>query len=220
MKSARIHCDSAEKLAAESGFVEKPPVGIVANECASASYGVISSSIPTTQSEESMKTWTSVSPTYRNQSRRAVERMRSLSAAISGPGSSDSMSWRPPTRRRGSTAIASTMIPMPPSHCVNWRQMPSDRLISSKSVTTDAPVVVNPDMPSKYASSGLESCSPPSKRYGMPANAAASSHTSATTRNPSRMLTRPAAFAVARSSAQPTPLVTTPVTRNGTIVSP
>ncbi len=63
MKSARIHCDSAEKLAAESGCVEKPPVGIVENECASASYGVMSSSIPTTQSDESMSTWTSVSPT-------------------------------------------------------------------------------------------------------------------------------------------------------------
>ncbi len=45
--------------------------------------------------------------------------------------------------------MASTMIPIPPSHCVNWRQMPSERLISSKSVTTLAPVVVNPDMPSK-----------------------------------------------------------------------
>ena len=33
------------------------------------------------------------------------------------------MSCRPPTRSRGSTAMASTMIPMPPSHCVNWRHI-------------------------------------------------------------------------------------------------
>ena len=63
MNSARIHWASAEKLAAESGCVEKPPVGIVANAWASASYGVMSSSMPTTQSEESISTWTSVSPT-------------------------------------------------------------------------------------------------------------------------------------------------------------
>ena len=37
MKSARIHCAAGEKAAAESGCVEKPPVGIVENACASAS---------------------------------------------------------------------------------------------------------------------------------------------------------------------------------------
>ena len=41
-----------------------------------------------------------------------------------GPGSSDSIICRPPTRRRGRMATARTMIPMPPSHCVNWRHMP------------------------------------------------------------------------------------------------
>ena len=46
----------------------------------------------------------------------------------------------------------------------------------------------------------------------MPANAAASSHVMATTRNPSRTPTRTAAPAVARSSANPSPLVTTPAT--------
>ena len=72
-----------------------------------------------------------------------------------GPGISDSSSWRPPTRRRGSTAIASTMIPMPPSHCVNCRQN-SDRVRESLRCRSGrvAPVVVNPDIDSKYASIG------------------------------------------------------------------
>ena len=38
---------------------------------------------------------------------------------FSGPGTSESRSWRPPTRSRGNTASASTMMPIPPSHCVN-----------------------------------------------------------------------------------------------------
>ena len=58
---------------------------------------------------------------------RAVFRIRSENWLISGPGSSDSMTWRPPIRSRGRTAIASTMIPIPPSHCVNWRHMSMDR---------------------------------------------------------------------------------------------
>ena len=32
-----IHCAAGEKAAIESGCVENPPVGIVANACASAS---------------------------------------------------------------------------------------------------------------------------------------------------------------------------------------
>ena len=36
--------------------------------------------------------------------------------AISGPGSSDSIICRPPTRRRGRIATARMMIPIPPSH--------------------------------------------------------------------------------------------------------
>ena len=43
---------------------------------------------------------------------------------------------------------------MPPSHCVNCRHIPSERESSPKSLTTVAPVVVNPDIDSKYASSG------------------------------------------------------------------
>ena len=44
-----------------------------------------------------------------------------------GPGSSDSIIWRPPTLSRGSTATARMMIPMPPSHWVNWRHIESER---------------------------------------------------------------------------------------------
>ena len=62
---------------------------------------------------------------------------------------------------------------------------------SSKSVTTLAPVVVKPDIPSKYASIGWPSWSPPTKRYGSEAKAAVTSSVTETTRNPSRMPTRP-----------------------------
>ena len=186
------------------GCVEKPPVGIVENACASASYGrhqVVDADDPERREHAAPGR-----ASARRRGTRACARSSGCARREQrspGPGSSDSIICRPPTRSRGSTAIASTMIPMPPSHCVNWRHIPSERLISSKSVTTLAPVVVKPDMPSKYASSGFESWSPPSKRYGIDANAAASSQVSATTRKPSRTPTRPAAPAVSRSSAKP-----------------
>ncbi len=41
------------------------------------------------------------------------------------------------------------MIPMPPSHWVNWRHISSERSSAAMSVRTDAPVVVNPDIASK-----------------------------------------------------------------------
>ena len=46
------------------------------------------------------------------------------------------------------------MIPIPPSHWLSWRQMRIDRSSASTSVTTVAPVVVKPDIPSKNASIG------------------------------------------------------------------
>src|ERR671925_355014 len=49
----------------------------------------------------------------------------------------------------------------------------------------------------------------------MDANAAASSHVSATIRKPSRTPSLPARLAVRRSSAYPAPLVTVPATREG-----
>ena len=149
MKSAMIHWAPGENAAIESACVEKPPVGIVAKACASASYGVIASSRPSQPSEASSRVNRIVSPMYRTHSIRAVSRIRSPRAAISGPGSSDSIICRPPTRSRGRTATARMMIPMPPSHCVNWRHIESERESSSKSVTTLAPVVVAADMPSR-----------------------------------------------------------------------
>ena len=41
------------------------------------------------------------------------------------------------------------MIPIPPSHCVNWRHISSEWLSRSRSVSMLAPVVVKPDIASK-----------------------------------------------------------------------
>ena len=41
------------------------------------------------------------------------------------------------------------MIPMPPTHWLNWRHMSIDESSAGMSVTTLAPVVVIPDMASK-----------------------------------------------------------------------
>ena len=49
------------------------------------------------------------------------------------------------------------MIPIPPSHWLSWRQRRIDRSSASTSVTTVAPVVVKPDIPSKNASIGCDS---------------------------------------------------------------
>jgi len=58
----------------------------------------------------------------------------------------------PPTRSSGKKTIATTMIPMPPSHCRIPRQSKIPRGISSRPVITVAPVVVRPDIASKIAS--------------------------------------------------------------------
>ena len=63
MKSAMIHWVAAENAAIEFTCVEKPPVGIVVNACASASYGVIASSMPSHPSDASRSASTAVSPT-------------------------------------------------------------------------------------------------------------------------------------------------------------
>ena len=41
------------------------------------------------------------------------------------------------------------MIPIPPSHCVNWRHIARPRGSASTLVTMLPPVVLNPDIPSK-----------------------------------------------------------------------
>jgi hypothetical protein len=52
-------------------------------------------------------------------------------------------------RSRGSTATASTMIPIPPSQCESWRQSTSESGSASTSFTTVAPVAVKPETASK-----------------------------------------------------------------------
>ena len=54
-------------------------------------------------------------------------------------------------------------MPIPPSHCENWRHIAIDWLSAGISVSTLAPVVVIPDIASKYASIGLRSCGSPSR---------------------------------------------------------
>jgi hypothetical protein len=96
--------------------------------------------------------------------------------------------------------------------------MKSEWETASKSVMTLAPVVVNPDMDSKYAFTGLPSCSPPANTYGSAPTAAARSHVRETTRKPSRAPTA-SGLPAARSSAQPPPAQIAPAARNGHTVS-
>ena len=106
------------------------------------------------------------------------------------------------------------MIPIPPSHWVNWRQIARLRGSSSTCVTTLPPVVLKPDMPSKKASIGRSSWGSPERMYGSAPNAAAASHVSATTRNPSR-IPRRWSPRVAYVTAAATPPVIAPAARNG-----
>jgi hypothetical protein len=66
--------------------------------------------------------------------------------------------WRPPMRSRGSTARNSTMMPTPPIQAENCRHIAIDREIPSMFCRTLAPVVEKPDIDSKSASIGFESC--------------------------------------------------------------
>ena len=50
-----------------------------------------------------------------------------------------------------------TMIPMPPSHWIKLRQTRSPGLSPSMSVRIDEPVVVNPEIDSKQASTNKKS---------------------------------------------------------------
>ena len=61
------------------------------------------------------------------------------------------------------------MIPIPPTHCVNWRQRRSEWSTAPTSVRIDAPVVEKPDIDSKNASTGRSSCGSPESRYGIAA---------------------------------------------------
>ena len=88
-----------------------------------------------------------------------------------GPGTSARNSCMPPTPRKGSTATTRTMIPIPPSHWLKSRQNWIPRGNESGSGKMEAPVVVNPDIDSKKASSGEPATS--DSQNGKAPNAAA-----------------------------------------------
>ena len=111
------------------------------------------------------------------------------------------------------------MIPMPPSHCVNWRHIARLRGSSSTLTTMLPPVVLKPDIPSKYASIGREICGSPEKMYGSAPSAAAASQVSETTRKPSRTLSRWSPRVVS-ATARPIPPASAPEARNGHTGSP
>jgi hypothetical protein len=94
-----------------------------------------------------------VMPQYTSHSERAVCRMRGASlASFTGPGVSARYSCMPPTPSSGRIATANTMMPMPPSQCSEARHSVSACGRLSRPLMTVAPVVVRPDIASKYAS--------------------------------------------------------------------
>jgi hypothetical protein len=145
--------------------------------------------------------------------------MRGVSFSTPVPGISASMSCWPPTASRGRIASASTTIPSPPSHCVKLRHRSSARGIASMSVSTVAPVVVNPDIDSKYASTGWWSCGSETTRYGIAPNAATASQVRVTTRKPSRQPTS-SWLGVSRARTVATAYVAKNATTYGAIDSP
>ena len=83
---------------------------------------------------------------------RAVTDIRGCSLARAMPIVSAANRWRSPSPKMGSTATVKNTIPSPPIHCVIMRQKTRLRGNASRSLTTDAPVVVNPAIVSKKAS--------------------------------------------------------------------
>ena len=73
-------------------------------------------------------------------------------ASFIGPGVSALNAWLPPTPSMGKTATASTTTPMPPSHTRKVRHTLMEPGSWSIFEMVVAPVVVKPDMVSKYAS--------------------------------------------------------------------
>ncbi len=76
--------------------------------------------------------------------------MRGVSlVSFTGPAASALKSWLPPTPSRGSTATASTRMPMPPIHCMKVRHRLTESGSASSCVITVPPVVVRPETASK-----------------------------------------------------------------------
>ena len=127
-------------------WVEKPPRLMVAKAWQTAS----NQSIPASRSATAH---TPVRAAYIVHSSFAVSAIRGVSLlSLIGPGSSAFSSWRPPTPRSGRIATASTMMPMPPSHCSRCRHRLSEGGRLSSPLITVPPVVVSAEIASKYAS--------------------------------------------------------------------
>ena len=121
--------------------------------------------------------------------RLAVSVTRGVSLSALGPGTSALKSCIPPTPRSGSTAMVSTMMPMPPSQCVRLRQ--SRNALGTASICgvsapprIVAPVVVKPLMTSKKAS--VNSVSTPVSTHGSAPTSDSTNHAIATMAKPSR----------------------------------
>ncbi len=88
----------------------------------------------------------------------------------------------PPTRRNGIMMMPTTIIPTPPIHCIIERQTKIACGVSSRPDITVAPVVVNAETASKYASATDR----PSSTSGIAPNTGKSVQASAVTRKPCR----------------------------------
>ncbi len=85
----------------------------------------------------------------------------------------------------GSTARVKSMIPIPPIHCISDRHICIPWLRSETVGITDAPVVVNPDIASKYASDMVSLVV--LSRNGIIPKIEKTTQTRAVSRNPSRL---------------------------------
>ena len=141
MNAVIAHWEAVPKASTERSSVENPPVGSVLERVGhrlEEAHALVGTADPE-EPERADHRHRQPDVEDPQPPRGVADRRRELLEL--GPGASDSMSWRSSTRSRGSTASASTMIPMPPSHWVNWRHMTSERERPT-SVTTLEPVVV------------------------------------------------------------------------------
>ena len=181
MKTTTTHCVAGANGSSDRASGEKPAVATVESECATALKSVIRGSMPSRPNSARIATSSTVIARYRPTKRRPVWRIV-VARESSGPGISVlNRACRPPIRRRGSTARKRTMIPTPPSQAVNWRHMSIDCGRAGMSVSTLDPVVENPDIDSKNASTGRASCGTAST-YGNAPKTATRNHSSETTR--------------------------------------
>ena len=156
MNTMTTHWEAAANSVSEPETGMKPPVGSVANATETASNSPIRSSIPTTPNSVRTRCEDDASARRRGAtacapscgSARRASRSRSRASPIRGAGG------RRPAAAAGPRA-ARTMIPMPPTHCVNCRHRRSEWSTASTFVRIDDPVVVKPDIDSKNASTGL-----------------------------------------------------------------